>query len=280
MSKEQDIRFAPKRSAQIKPLKIRIINKGYIPLLDQSYNILSGEGGVGKSQIAIKSMVVYLLDNPNNQALMFMTEDGIGECMSRLKSICAGMNRDHKWIDDRVFWVTLEDAPVEKLVKRQDGFKSKNQEFIDRFVEFSIFNSIGFVCLDPLRAFHDLEENSNDEMPILTRELLPILASKVRACFIVLHHSAKGAGSQVRGASSIANDSRLVWNVSKAVEKNNMTGKTEAKEGFENKVKLSIYKDNFGAARYCTIRDGDGMIELPIVKKINTGGHKNDMPVI
>ena len=260
-----------KRSKDIKPLYIETVNKGYIPLISAGYNILAGEGGVGKSLVALKSMVTYLADNSTKQALMFMTEDGINECANRTKIICENMRLDFEEIDSRVFWYTLEETSVPKLAfKGFGGVKEKDHEAIDDLCNFSITNNIGFICFDPLRAFHELEENSNDEMPFITREIFPAIGKITGAVILVLHHSAKGEGSQVRGASSIGNDARVAWVVSKAIEKNSMTGKKTIKKGFENKIHLSIYKDNFNIAKHCSIRDAEGMIHLPTIRTVET----------
>ena len=261
-----------KRAGDIKPIFIDTVNKGYIPLISAGYNILAGEGGVGKSLIALKSMIIYLLDNKDKQSIMFMTEDGITECTSRVKVICENMNIDYTAIENRVFWFTLEELTLPKLAfKGFGGVKEKDTEAISDICNFSIDNNIGFICFDPLRAFHELEENSNDEMPFITREIFPMIGKITGAVILVLHHSAKGEGSQVRGASSIGNDARIAWVLSKAVSKNTMTNKRTIKEGYEDKVHLSVYKDNFNIARHCNIRDDEGMILLPTTRTVQTG---------
>ena len=258
------MKFNFKRASDIKPLYIETINKGYIPFVSAGYNILAGEGGVGKSLIAIKSMIVYLIDNPSKQAIMIMTEDGIKECTDRAKTICKTMNTDYSKIENKVFWITLEDISVPKLAYPGfGGVKEKNIEAIEGLCDFSITNNVGFICFDPLRAFHELDENSNQDMPFLTRDVFPQIGKITGAVVLVLHHSAKGEGSQVRGASSIGNDARMAWVVSKAVERNKLTGKRDIKDGYENKIHLSVYKDNFNISRHCRIRDKEGMIFLP-----------------
>lgn len=272
-----------KRANDIKPLIVETVNKGYIPLVSAGYNILAGEGGVGKSLVALKSMVVYLLDNHDKQSIMFMTEDGISECVNRTKTICDNMNVDYGDIENRVFWFTLEELSIPKLAFiGAGGVKNKDNEAIEDICNFSITNNVGFICFDPLRAFHELEENSNDDMPYLTREIFPMIGKITGAVILVLHHSAKGEGSQVRGASSIGNDARIAWVVSKAVEKNSMTGKRNVKKGYEDKIHLSVYKDNFNIARHCKIRDKDGMIFLPTTKTVQSGTMEVqlDMPYV
>lgn len=256
-----------KKDKDIKPLVVEVINKGYIPFVSASYNLLAGEGGVGKSLIAIKSAIIYLLDNKDKSAWLFLTEDGINECVNRAKSICKSINILYEDIRDRIFWFTLEETELPKFALKVGGNKQKDTELIQGICDDAILNNIGFIVFDPLRAFHELEENSNDDMPFLTKEIFPTIGKLTGATILVVHHSAKGEGSQVRGASSIGNDARISWVIAKAVEKNKMTGKRTVKEGTENKVHLSIYKDNFNIAKYCTIKDKDGMIDLPIVNK-------------
>jgi RecA-family ATPase len=276
------MRLKFKKSKDIKPLVVEVVNKGYIPLIAGAYNVIAGEGGVGKSLIALKSMIIYLLDNRDKKAIMFMTEDGIFECVSRCKKICENMNLKYSDFDNRIFWFTLEELEVPKLVKKGvGGVKEKDNEAIDDIINFSITEDVGFICFDPLRAFHELEENSNDDMPYLTREIFPMSGKITGAVVLVLHHSAKGDGSAVRGASSIGNDARIAWVLAKVVEKNNMTKKTTTKEGMNTKIHLSVYKDNFNIAKFCNIRDKDGLIYLPTEKTIdNIGGGQIPCEVI
>lgn len=261
------MRVLIKRDKDIKPLNVEVINKGYIPFVSASYNLLAGEGGVGKSLVAIKSAIIYLLDNKSKSAWLFLTEDGINECTNRAKDICKEMHIKYEDIKERIFWFTLEETELPKFAYKSNGSKMKDNELIKGICEDAILNNIGFIVFDPLRAFHELEENSNDDMPFLTREIFPIIGKLTGATVLVLHHSAKGEGSQVRGASSIGNDARISWVLAKVVEKNAMTGKRVIKSGTENKIHLSVYKDNFGIARHCMIRDKDGLIDLPSTKK-------------
>ena len=264
------MKFNFKRASEIKPLLVETKNKGYIPLVSAGYNILAGEGGVGKSLVAIKSMIVYLNDHVNKQAIMFMTEDGINECTNRTKNICANMGLDYNLFENRIYWITLEEISTPKLAFQGfGGVKEKDTEAIGDLCNFSVTNNVGFICFDPLRAFHELDENSNQDMPFLTRDIFPQIGKMTGAVVLVLHHSAKGEGSAVRGAGSIGNDARMAWIVSKAVDKNKLTGKREVKEGYENKIHLSVYKDNFNTARYCKIRDKEGMIFLPTQRMVN-----------
>lgn len=257
------MRVTPKKDKDIKPIAVEVINQGYIPFVSSSYNLLAGEGGVGKSLIAIKSAIIYLLDHPKKKAWLFLTEDGITECVSRAKDICKEMHKDYEKIKDRIFWFTFEEQELPKLAIKNSFGKVKDDELIKCICEEAIMNEIGFIVFDPLKAFHELEENSNDDMPFLTREIFPVIAKLTGATILVLHHSAKGEGSQVRGASSIGNDARIAWVVAKVVDKNTMTGKKVIKAGMETKIHLSVYKDNFNVAKHCRIRDKDGLIDLP-----------------
>lgn len=165
------MRVSLKRDKDIKPLSVEVINKGYIPLVSASYNLLAGEGGVGKSLVAIKSAIIYLLDHKDKNAWLFLTEDGINECMTRARNICSEMNISYDLVKDRIFWFTLEETELPKFATKIGGTKTKDDELIKGICEDAILNNIGFIVFDPLRAFHELEENSNDDMPFLTREI-------------------------------------------------------------------------------------------------------------
>lgn len=249
------------RSWEIKPLSTSIINKGYIPLVENQYNLLVGEGGTFKSFFALKSAVVFILDHPSKNVFCALKEDGINENKRRLKLICDFMNVDYKEIDKNIFWHTVEHEPltfVEKLAQ-----PTINTDMLNNFCKELISANVGMVILDTLKRMHrGLQENDSTDMGYLVNGVFNEIPRKAEVTLLVVHHSSKGEGSSVRGSSSISDDSRLTWALSKEIKKNAMTGKTEKDEN-ATKIKLSIYKENGTASRECSIRDENGFIDIP-----------------
>jgi len=272
--------FAPKNIRDIKGLNLEVVGLNYIPFIKGAYNILTGRGGSGKSAIALKSMIMYLAINPTKTGLAFFTEDGKDDITSRLEMICRGENIDSNDIINRVHFITVENDDRIKWAKTsRDGYQVENV-YINEVIAFAKDNNVGFIIIDPLKRFHSLSENSNDDMDVLVRDVFVDMAVKTEAVLLVLHHSSKsGESGASRGASTISDSARLGWNIGKYYIKNEKTGEVVVDESKRNKIKLSIIKDNQGLEGKCIIRDvSDNSIPNPLSGFI--GGYNNKAPEI
>jgi len=269
--------------SEIRPVPTIIINRGYIPLVQNSYNILAGAGGVGKSGVALKSGVIYLLDNPSKKVFFWFSEDGIDDVKKRLRIICENMNANYDELLSRMLFQTREtDNVSEKFVARGKGRIEINKELVGELAEQCILNNIGFVVLDPLRRFHNIDENSNSEMPNLTTDVFKVFPLLSDATLLVLHHSSK-EGS-IRGASAITDDTRASWKLSKAKIKDKETGELSDDPQFKGMIKLQIYKENGQVEKYCDIRDDRNMIPNPMKQQNQYGAseayeYQEDIPL-
>jgi len=258
--------FAPKNIREIKGLNLEVVGLNYIPFIKGAYNILTGRGGSGKSAIALKSMIMYLSVNPNKTGLAFFTEDGKDDITSRLEMICRGENIDSNDIINRVHFITVENDDRIKWAKTsRDGYQVENI-YINEVIEFSKSQNVGFIIIDPLKRFHSLSENSNDDMDVLVRDVFVDMAVKTEAVLLVLHHSSKsGESGASRGASTISDSARLGWSIGKYYIRNEKSGEVVIDESKRNKIKLSIIKDNQGLEGKCAIRDvSDNSIPNPL----------------
>ncbi len=273
--------FAPKNIRDIKGLNLEVIGLNYIPLIKGAYNLLTGRGGSGKSAIALKCMIMYLAINPNKTGLAFFTEDGKDDIISRLEMICRNENINSEDIINRVNFITVENDDRIKWAKNsRDGYHIETV-YISEVIEFAKSQNVGFIIIDPLKRFHSLSENSNDDMDILVRDVFVDMAVKTEACLLVLHHSAKGGQSGAsRGAGTISDSARLGWSIGKFYIKNEKTGEIVIDESKRNKIKLSIIKDNQGLESKCSIRDNsDSSIPNPL-SGFNSGYRRNIEPEI
>jgi len=269
--------FAPKNIRDIKGLNLEVIGLNYIPLIKGAYNLLTGRGGSGKSAVALKSMIMYLAINPTKTGLAFFTEDGKDDIISRLEMICRGENINSEDIINRVHFITVENDDRIKWAKTsRDGYQVESV-YINEVIEFAKSQSVGFIIIDPLKRFHSLSENSNDDMDVLVRDVFVDMAVKTEACLLVLHHSAKGGESGAsRGAGTISDSARLGWRIGKFYIKNEKTGEIVVDESKRNKIKLSIIKDNQGLESKCSIRDvSDSSIQNPLIGFI--GGYNRSI---
>ncbi len=249
--------------SDIRPVPTIIINRGYIPFVQNSYNIIAGAGGVGKSGVALKSGVIYLLDNPNKKVFFWFSEDGIDDVKNRLRIICNNMSANYDELLSRMLFQTREtDNVSEKFVARGKGRIEINKEIVGELAEQCILNNVGFVVLDPLRRFHNVDENSNSEMPSLTTDVFKVFPLLSNTTLVVLHHSSKEGA--IRGASAITDDTRASWKLSKAKIKDKETGEVSDDPDFKGMIKLQMYKENGQVERYCSIRDDKNMIPNPM----------------
>lgn len=258
--------FAPKFLKEIKGLDLEVIGLNYIPLIKGAYNILTGRGGSGKSAVALKSMVMYLAANKEKTGLAFFTEDGKEDILTRLNIICKGENLNTEDMLNRIHFITVENDDRIKWAKSsRDGYVVE-RNYIDEVIEFCKASNVGYIIIDPLKRFHSLSENSNDDMDILVRDVFVDMAVKTEAVLLVLHHSAKsGDTGAARGAGTITDSARLGWQIGRYYIKNEKTGEIVVDESKKNKIKLSIIKDNQGLESRCNIRDeNDNSIANPL----------------
>ncbi len=246
------IHFKPKKIFEIKPVKISTTDSR-IPFIKGAYNLLTGRGGVGKSLVALMTMVEHLIKNPTEHSISFFSEDFKLEVEDRLKASCYLMNADYNDIAHRCHFITVDnDDRVVWAYKTNKKYITEDV-YLDSFLEFCLVNNVKFIILDPLNRFHNLTENDNDEMAWLTKGVFGRIAKETEAAVIVIHHSSKdieNGGGKSRGAGTISDSARLGYNLSVTKE--------------AGTVLLSVIKDNMRVSRNCVIlTQDDGMLDLP-----------------
>jgi len=264
-SKSKKKAFNPQKSTNIRGLEIKPVCLNYIPFLKGAYNLLTGRGGSGKSAVALKSMMVFLKANPESNGMAFFSEDGILDVKERISIIAKNMFSEVEYFTDRMTFITIENDDRTKLIKKSKDEYIINTSYINEMETYIKENNVGFVILDPLKRFHTLSENSNDDMDILVRDVFTSLAVKTNSVLLVLHHSAKGGdGASSRGASTITDSARLGWHIGRFYIRNKESHEIILDENKLNKIKLSIIKDNNGLESKCNIRNDDYSIPNPL----------------
>ncbi len=253
--------FKPGTHANIKAVSMEKVGLDYIPLIKGAYNVLAGRGGSGKSGIALTSMIKWLRVNTGKNGLAFFTEDGIEEIKDRSRIICNNM-RISMEIIDRIHFITLDnDDRIKWVGQNRDGY-TINFDYVNEVISYCTKNSIEYIILDPLKRFHSLNENSNDDMDVLVRDVITHIAVKTNSVTLVLHHSSK-AQNGARGASTISDSARAAWQIGRYFTKDN-EDKMVLDESRKNKIKLDIIKDNMGIERFCKIRGEHNSIDNPL----------------
>lgn len=247
-------KFNPLKAKDINPLKMEVVGKNFIPLIKGGYNVIAGRGGVGKSAIALKSVLLWLQVNPNKKALAMFTEDAIEEIKKRAIIICNNSNIPKELIDN-IYFIALDNDDRIKWAKKSRDEYVIEDTYITELEEFCKKEKVEYIILDPLKRFHSLSENSNDEMDVLVRDCFVRIASVTNSVLLVLHHSAKSGDGGGRGASTITDTARVSWRVSKFYTQDTLTKEIKLMDEKKHKIKLDIIKDNNGIERECIVRE-------------------------
>lgn len=263
-TEKKEVIFKPQKIKDIKAVSMEKVGLDYIPFIKGAFNLLAGSGGSGKSAIALKSLLLWLKCNPKKQGLVFFTEDGRDEIISRAELICTHSNLNLDLVN-RINFICLDnDDRIKWVESNKNGYKIR-EDYISSIIEFCLDNAVEYIILDPLKRFHRLNENSNDDMDILVRDIFTKIAVDARAVVLVLHHSTKGENGGARGASTISDSARVAWQVGRYFIKGSDGKITENLEK-KGKIKLEIIKDNMGVESLCRIRNKeDKSIDNPLL---------------
>lgn len=231
----------------IKPMDIGVVGKTLLPLVKGGgYNILSGRGGTGKSMLALSAMIDYAIKNKSKNVLGIFTEDGKSTIEQRMWTVCKNRysmsQLDFKELLERFLFMTVEMLEPLTIVEYSNNRMLQKSKVVDQLIQIIVSRNIGFVIFDPLKYFHQQDENSNSEMKIVMSSFSKI-GIDTGAVVLVLHHSAKGA-SGARGAGCIEDDSRLAYSLANKMIRNK-DGSVTIDEAYRGLVKLSVEKDNY-----------------------------------
>lgn len=257
---------------EIQSIHVEIIGKDYLPLHRSNYNILAGNGGVGKSLIALKSLVHFLIEKPNEKALAIFSEDTKTQILERLAEITRTLNISVDEVINRTFFKTLDNDDDRVFVSKERGVIVENSEYILQFKQNLKIHKVGYIILDPLERFHNgLSENDESEMKYLVTNIFQKIAVETATAILVLHHTSKGDKSGARGSGVIVNKGRVAYNIRKNMVHDKSINMDVVVEGWESSVLLSTIKDNHYVARWCKIiQEDNGKLELPVAKEIRT----------
>ncbi len=205
----------------LKSKAITTITLAGVPYPTKGLTMLTGDGGVGKSFIALQVAISYLEQHPKEKALFWFTEDHEAIVKERVGSVTK--NKD---ILSRMVFVT---ADINNL---KDSVKTA--------VELS--QKFGIIILDPLISFFTGEENSNSEARSFGNRL-----KKMHGLVILIHHSAK-SGSASRGASDFRNMVRMVYKVVKPQVRYKKSGYERRADDLQllGYRAMMVDKDNWG----------------------------------
>lgn len=276
----------PQSANDVVAEEVEFVCKDFIPLAKNAYNLMTGAGGSGKSFVGLHHAVWFAMNG--KRAFIWSTEDQAGVTKRRIEKILFQMKKLNK---DRAMQVmSLIDIwgndKVYRFVKTKGGTAESSVDDTEQL--FSLLSKYDFALLDPLKAFHSVDENKNHEMDAVVRDIFQVGASIAKCTLLVIHHTSKGSSEDrmaSRGASTITDSARFGLEVSPITELETINGKkmNVKVEGFEHILTVMPRKDNHNGARFF---DGNYQFEIfpnendPFAPVAEVIEYKMDMPYI
>lgn len=260
-----------KRIQEIEKIKVEVCGKDYIPYHRGNYNIIAGDGGVGKSLVALKMLVHFLMEKPQEQALGIFSEDTREQIEERLKYIVGGLNITLEEVFNRTFFKTLDNDDGRVFAYMDGRIPTLDLEYFTQVVSNIQHYNVGFIVFDPLERFHTgLNESDAGDMKFLVTSIFQKIGTMTGSCVIVLHHTSKGDKSGARGSSVITNKGRVAYNLRRNIKKDVETGIEKPLVGWEKSILLTTIKDNHYISGDCEIiQNKDGKLTLPVKTSID-----------
>jgi hypothetical protein len=240
-----------KSFSEIRVKKPKVYCADFLPILDSSVTMLASQGGVGKSFTAIRLAMEFVLENQDQRAMLWLTEDSVDESVVRYRSIIDEFfaGRD-EFFSERIFINT--DSP-KKFTKLEHGNATPTLDYLNIRKELSKYKMI---FLDPLLQFNGCDENSNTHAGVMMGELKG-WASEEQKSIVLLHHvtvSEKDGELKIkpRGASEWQNGCRCVYLVGFPY------GSVSKTFDYSSKYRVfKMVKDNGIGYRYFTNEEGE-----------------------
>ena len=224
--------------------------KNFIPLPLGAITMLSAPGGSGKSFLLIQLAIRFLIENPNDKAFLWLSEDLPYFSKHRISLILEHiLNITDETVIANIMnrLITTKEAPIHIISSDFKGLHI-NEEFalVKQYLE-----EYNFIALDPLIAFYGADENNNSHARYFMNQLNAWIADTNKSIVLVHHFSKKSKDSSgsTRGASAFVDAIRLLY------ELESLT--LEEDKHLRN---ILIKKDNWGIRHLLSANGGNGDI--------------------
>lgn len=253
--------------------------KEWLPIPLSALTLISADGGVGKTWIALQLAIRYVVEHKyQKKAFLWLSEDPEGVISDRLKQVVEflGYSKDYSKIVHCIYFTTKE--PPSLVVKK--SFKTSEISPIFYKMKKQL-KDFGLIILDPLSDFMGADENDNSEASTFMKPFKRWSAEEGKS-IIFLHHHTKGDGKGTgvfRGATTLRTSVRIAYEMDFIRDiKNNVL---EDKQEMRN---IKLTKDNWGGGTHLKISIGS-KFQRQIVPKnqafeIVYGESKVEMPKI
>ncbi|AII15594.1 DnaB domain-containing protein (plasmid) [Campylobacter iguaniorum] len=212
--------------SEIQEEQTEYICEDWLPIPRKTVSMIVANGGVGKSWIIIQLALRHLIKNPNEKVFAWLSEDPKG--LSKHRAGLISNNILNKNIDDfSNFFVTGSEWEPFHIVEENGELNNKFELMKTKLKDCNI------ILLDPLIGFYGGNENSNSQARKFMQQFTRWAARENKTIIFIHHADKQGNGS--RGASSLVDAVRLVYEI-EVIEKN------------ETDRKFKIGKDNYGVS--------------------------------
>jgi hypothetical protein len=187
---------------------------------------LTGSGGVGKSALRILQLMALALDRGDlvgehvyrrSRVLLVCLEDDEAEVQRRVRAACMHHGLAEADLDGWFFyWCPWPPPHFVELDNNRDVVLGEMGAALERII---LARGIGLVSVDPFVRSHGVDENSNQQISVVTNALIAV--GHACGCAVdYVHHHRKGVAfageaDAVRGASALVDASRLVKTATK-----------------------------------------------------------------
>jgi replicative DNA helicase len=189
-----------------------------------------------------------ILENPDNNIFMWLTEDVNGKTKHRANAIAKHILNKSDNCFKNIF--ISDDMPINVLQEINRKLEP-TEDFYKLTAQLKNYN---IIIMDPLLGFFGTNENDNAYAKKFML-LFTNWAKKENKTIIFIHHTDKG-NNGARGAGALTDAARLVYLASPITDK-------EGKPTQTNKVKFSIAKDNNDILSLITVSE-EGSFEREI----------------
>ncbi len=198
------------------------------PLQPGDVGLISGSDGVGKSfltltiaatvGLGISAGKIFTPGRHTRKVLIITGEDRRDDHGRRLKALYKQLEKDGVVVrddDDSVTLLPLTGKRKPLIEKSGEGYRTTPHAEIFK----QQLKEYGLTFVDPLRMFHDLQENDGPGMDFLIRWFVET-AMEIGVTIILVHHASQGAildGREDhhagRGATDLPAGCRAVWTI-------------------------------------------------------------------
>jgi len=239
----------------VKRERAKFILKDILPIPYKTVNMISSQGGMGKTFLSIRLASEFVKEN-NQNALCWFSEDHEGEIGLRFDSL-VDCNFVDEYTQNKIRLIKTE--PKQFAIKESGVFRA-NYEALNDIIQDCIANEIRLLIIDPLLAFYGGDENDNSQARVFMQPFVE-WAKKQDITIVFIHHSSK-SGETTRGAGAFKDAVRTLYELNYIKDDDGDIDFNKKDRGIR---KVTIAKDNRNAYYWFEKLYGDGVAEIKIL---------------